>query len=88
MQEQQIVLRMQSGTPHKILYSVVMMGRAVNSEQSRTHLDMLERVVVLVGGHHVEVGRHHGVHVGPVALLVPGPHPVLGVAVVDTAIVS
>ena len=47
---------------------------------------MLERVVVLVG-HHVEVGRHHGVHLGPVALLVPGPHPVLGVAVVDTAIV-
>ena len=49
---------------------------------------MLERVVlVVVGGHHVEVGRHHGVHLGQVALLVPGPHPVLGVAVVDTAIV-
>ena len=48
---------------------------------------MLERVVVVVGGHHVEVGRHHGVHLGPVALLGPGPHPVLGVAVVDTAIV-
>ena len=61
--------------------------RAINCEQARTHLDMLERVVVLVGGHHVEVGRHHGVHLGPVALLVPGPHPVLRVAVVDTAIV-
>ena len=47
---------------------------------------MLERVGV-VGGHHVEVGRHHGVHLGQVALLVPGPHPVLAVAVVDTAIV-